>query len=290
MLSFGLQTKVLGNAFRPLTNVYLKAAGVGNNATVYFPSTAQQITGAGLWIAVENLVLALEADGLITSGVAFYPLLGISGTTSMYNLFNPLNTNAAHRIVWAGGMTHDRLGVTGNGTNGYGNLNINNETHLNGNSTYGFKNRVRNTVIGETVLGVQDYRGGAPRPSMYISPNQNSVDGFRTRNIQDDGVIGFHVDVTNNAAIMTTVINETDATLYRNSTSIQTATEPRLYTDRDIYLFAINFTHGGSPVSNPTSYSTYNLSCAFFYNTDLTLAKITALNTAINNFDTALGR
>jgi hypothetical protein len=52
---------------------------------------------------------------------ALYPFVGGSAATHKFNLVNPLDTNAAFRLVFSGGWTHSANGVKPNGTNAFAN-------------------------------------------------------------------------------------------------------------------------------------------------------------------------
>jgi hypothetical protein len=69
--------------------------------------------------AINNLVIGLKADSLWTKMKAVYPFVGGTSTTMKYNLVNPLDTDAAYRLLFSGGWTHSSTGATPNGTNGY---------------------------------------------------------------------------------------------------------------------------------------------------------------------------
>jgi hypothetical protein len=69
--------------------------------------------------AINTLVVSLKANGLWTKIKAIYPFVGGTATSHKYNLKNPLDTDAAFRLVFSGGITHSANGVQGNGLNGY---------------------------------------------------------------------------------------------------------------------------------------------------------------------------
>jgi hypothetical protein len=71
--------------------------------------------------AINNLVIGLKADSLWTKMKAIYPFVGGTSTTHKYNLVNPLDTDAAFRLVFNGGWTHSSTGALPNGTNGWAN-------------------------------------------------------------------------------------------------------------------------------------------------------------------------
>lgn len=91
--------------------------------------TATAITDATIVYAINILVLALKSNNLWTKFYALYPFVGGSATTHKYNLKNPLDTNAAFRLSFSGGWTHSANGALPNGTTGYA------QTFLNENTT-----------------------------------------------------------------------------------------------------------------------------------------------------------
>lgn len=78
--------------------------------------------------AVNNLVIGLKADSLWTKMKAVYPMVGETSSTMKYNLVNPLDTDAAFRLVFNGGWTFGSTGATPNGTNGYADTKLNDNT------------------------------------------------------------------------------------------------------------------------------------------------------------------
>lgn len=88
------------------------------DANTFF--TAAGITDPTQKSAVTSMVIALKAAGLWTISKAIYPFVGNAAASTKYNLKDPRDLDAAYRIVWAGGVTHDSNGVTFNGTTGVG--------------------------------------------------------------------------------------------------------------------------------------------------------------------------
>ncbi len=79
---------------------------------------ATGITDATIKAAVCTLVTSLKAASLWSKFIAIYPLVGGTATTNKYNLKDPRDLNAAYRLSYSGGLTHNSNGITGNGTNG----------------------------------------------------------------------------------------------------------------------------------------------------------------------------
>ena len=83
--------------------------------------TAAGITDATITTAINTLVIQLKAIGVWTKLKAIYPFVGGTASTHKFNLKNPVDTNAAFRLVFSGGWTHSANGALPNGTNAYAN-------------------------------------------------------------------------------------------------------------------------------------------------------------------------
>lgn len=79
--------------------------------------------------AIDALVKDLKNCGAWDKLRAIYPFIGGTSTTHKYNLKDPQDTDAAFRGVFAGTVTHDANGVTGNGTTGYMDTKFNQSTN-----------------------------------------------------------------------------------------------------------------------------------------------------------------
>lgn len=71
--------------------------------------------------AVEYLYTSLVNESFYQKFQVFYPMVGGTALTTMYNFKDPRDADDAYRITWAGGLTFSSTGVTPNGTTGYGN-------------------------------------------------------------------------------------------------------------------------------------------------------------------------
>jgi hypothetical protein len=83
--------------------------------------TAAAITDATQRYSINNLVTGLKLNSLWTKMQAIYPFVGGTSTTHKWNLKDPRNLDAAFRLTFNGGITHNSNGITPNGTNGYSN-------------------------------------------------------------------------------------------------------------------------------------------------------------------------
>ena len=81
--------------------------------------TAAAITDTTQQTAINTLVEGLKTDGLWSKMKAVYPFVGGTASSHKYNLVNPVDSDAAFRLVFNGGWTHSAQGALPNGTNGY---------------------------------------------------------------------------------------------------------------------------------------------------------------------------
>ena len=92
--------------------------------------SAAGITDPTIESAVNTLVVDLKGYSIWTKMQAIYPFVGGTATTHKWNLINPLDTNAAFRLVFNGGWIHSINGALPNGTNGYANTFLNASSNL----------------------------------------------------------------------------------------------------------------------------------------------------------------
>jgi hypothetical protein len=162
--------------------------------------TAAAITDPTITSAIDTLVVQLKADGIWTKMKALYPFVGGTASTHKWNLKNPLDTDAAFRLVFNGGWTHSATGATPNGTNAFANTFLNTSTQLTLNShSFGVYSRTNNTttnlVYGVTVtdltsiltnnLGAGNFvSGGLSNLFTYTAnPSTSLIMASRTSNI-----------------------------------------------------------------------------------------------------------
>ena len=102
-----------------IINPYIFGVSSAYDADAQAFITATGITDLTQKNAINQLVLDLKAYSIWTKFKAIYPMIGGTATTHKYNLKNPLDTDAAFRLVFSGGWTHSVTGALPNGTNGY---------------------------------------------------------------------------------------------------------------------------------------------------------------------------
>lgn len=176
---------------------FMDAAQIPNDGTTYFAATPYEITGAEYHRAMVNLVSAFKDLGIFSPNwhgynssvhqklFCYYPMIGGTATSTKFNLCNPLDTNAAHRINWFGGMTFDGGGAIPNGTNAYG------LTYFYGGTTDGNLDFNKDYTIGfydndaNTTTGYEYFLGRLQGNMNVVMANNLSIGKLYNQDIAD---------------------------------------------------------------------------------------------------------
>ena len=236
--------------------------------------TSASITDSTQQAAVNYLVTDLKANSLWSKMKAVYPMVGGSATSHSYNLKNP----SQFQITWNGGLTHDSNGVTGNGTNGYGNLNLNPRTHLSTQFSFGTYCRVNNGNPNQFDIGSTDQDGynNYISISQFGSLNYNHfvpANGISVSNTTTNAFFHVGLDTSNN------LFSFKNTTLLQSKTPASIGTAP----SKNTYLFGYN--NNGTAMlfsARPSS--------LFFISENITQAENTAIYNIIQNYQTILSR
>jgi hypothetical protein len=269
------------------TNVAGTASATSNALTIIDADaqaflTAAVITNATQVNAVNQLTVDLKNASIWTKMKAVYPFVGGTATTHKFNLKNPLDTDAAYRLVFNGGWTHSSTGALPNGTNGYADTKFNIST--------GFTSANKGSVGGY-------WRTALPNANYYFGVN-DPVGGnnsrFWMRNVG--------VPNKDHYAGGTTLLRDTTATDYSGfSAMCRRSTTDMFAIKRDgTYItLATSVTIGFSNTTLPFAannssgvYSSFsNAEIALGYiSDDLTQSEMTNLRTSVITFQTTLGR
>jgi hypothetical protein len=258
-----------------IINPYVFGAAYDPDAQAFF--TASGLTGATNLNAVNQLVLDLKAASIWTKMKAIYPMVGGTATTHKFNLKNPLDTNAAFRLVFNGGWTHSTNGALPNGTNGYANTFLTPSTNLTLNSTHLSYYSRTNVNLTQVEIGCFDNTGAYT----IIEARTANISYFLTNTSNIAGVAD-----TNSAAFY--IGNRTASFVtngFRNNVKIFNAlTAATFRPSNNIYIGAAN---------NASSIAQYftTKECAFASIGDgLTDADASNFYTAVQAFNTTLGR
>ena len=250
----------------------LAGGALGFDAAAENFFTRSNITNATQKTATNQLVLDLKAASLWSLVTVLYPFVGGSAASHAENLIS-----SSFPITWAGGLTHNSGGVTGNGTTGYGNTGIAPTafgTNSNiGLTTYPCRTDVPDDTV-EIVIGVSET--GAANTRLAV----NWVNTFRNAMIAN--VAANTVTVT--AGTWTLTISGTAAKTYYNGAEIATGTGTgEIAGTQPIYILALN------QAGVVTFFSRQRMAMAALHS-GLDATQAANLRTAVQTFQTTLGR
>jgi hypothetical protein len=244
--------------------------------------TATGITNVTQKSAICKLVSALKTNNLWIKMKAIYPFVGGTATTHKYNLKNPLDTDAAHRIVFNGGWTHSSTGILANGVNAYANTNVpmnalsQNDAHI---SIYSRTNSVITTID----LGVQFTTiSFSSFIAARISGNFNSrlnTSGFTDGLTANADSRGQYISWRTDGSKITTRKNNNVANAF-NQTSTSAGANVLPY-------FIGNLNFNGTPLGGYYSNREYAFASL---GPALTSAETLIFHTIVQDFETLLGR
>lgn len=252
----------------------------------YDPDAEAFITATGISgtdaNAINQLVLDLKAASIWTKVWAMYPFVGGTATTHKYNLMDPADTNAAYRLSFIGGWTHNSNGITGNGTNTYADTFINTTTLTPTTVSAGVYNR---TGQGNQIQDYGTADGGSSTNDSWTMltsrSNGNSLsDNWRPVQRAEGAGVGA-------AFYQMSRTSTTSHKMYRNTTTLSTyaGTVSPTYTTPNMTIGAQQRPGG----LFPDGYSNKNYGLVYFGD-GLTDGEITSMYNAVQTYQTTLGR
>jgi hypothetical protein len=254
---------------------YLNRIGISKGSYIYYPSTPQQITGYEIWVATSNLFIYLKANNIYSKLIAIYLYVGGTASAHKFNAINPLDTDAAFRLVFSGGNTHSATGWKPNGTNGFANTYLRLAIDLLQNDVH-FSAYIRDSSRG--ILGGND---SSSRFSM--SPDLDGTIGYHNAN-NAGGDSGISARSTLIKLWSISRLTSVQYKVYNNASIFSTINKPSALPNLDyIYIGARNIGGSASFFSNSEQATT-------IFSSGLTDAEIEVLNTGIHNFNKALHR
>jgi len=286
-------------AFAPNKSVnYLwqqvNTSGVDSDALAFL--TATSITDSTIVNAINTLVTDLKGYGIWTKMNAIWPFVGGTATTHKFNLKDPQDTNAAFRLVFNGGWVHSATGAKPNGTNAWADtFLIPNTVMPSGGDHLAYYSRTNSakdidyvigaentTIIGSpTVLGLVAKRNaslGANGRGFYATsnPSLTYINALQDNSSRDTRGLFLGIG----SALNTYYILNNN--ILASNSSLQTRVS-RLVESLPIGAFKVNGNIGA------TAYT--DKECAFAsVGSDLSLAEAANLYTAVQAFQTTLGR
>lgn len=118
-----------------MVQILIKMPGVQFfNNYIFDPDALLYLNNAGITDPVirsgwNTYVKGLKSKGLWSLITAIYPFMGGSASTHKFNAKDPQDTNAAFRLIFNGGITHNANGVAFDGTSGYADAIFTPSTH-----------------------------------------------------------------------------------------------------------------------------------------------------------------
>lgn len=231
--------------------------------------------------AINSLVLGLKNNSLWTKCIAVYPMVGGTATTHKFNLKNPADTNAAFRLSFLGGWTHNSNGATGNGTSAWANTFINALSNLT-------QTNMHVSYYSRTASAAGTYPNELGLNGTYVSANTmalrvNNRTSPATNSYFAAGNDAFGAVVSNtlNGFFMGIRPSSADRRLLRNGS--QTAINT---TANSNSMSSLNISINGTATAN---YSANN--CAFVSIGDgMTNAEAAIFYNIVQTYQTTLGR
>jgi hypothetical protein len=228
--------------------------------------------------AIEGLVSDLKTYGLWAKLTAIYPFVGGIAFSHKFNLKDPQDTDAAYRLVFFGGWTHDANGITGNGTNTYANTKLNPASHLILNSTHMSIYCRTNNSGNYLEMGVYD---GFYFNTLYA--NESNLFSIRLNSDSVSQTVS-NTNSQGNFIASRTTANDIFSKINNNAVNNFTKlTQGR--PNGEVYIGNFNFT--GAPFGGYYSNRNYAFST---FGDGLSAIEASDLYIAIQNFNTILGR
>ena len=251
--------------------------------------SAASITNDTQVTAIDTLVTALKTAGIWTKMKAIYPFVGGTAESHKFNLKDPRDADAAFRLVFAGGWTHTSTGALPNGTNAWANTYFIDYYNITNNDTQ---------------------PSNFPHASIYSRTNSPSINQYGGIGVDNshDGYGNFQINVKRadglsyGAARGTRYTTPTTMSDSRGLFLINRQSYSLLKYSRNDSLISQNtnnLQHGASRISFYLGAINNWGSTAYFDNKEhslvtlgysLTDAESTAFYTAVQAFQTALGR
>lgn len=280
-------------------NITLKAVDIFYNKSVVSNTITQSTTSSltdadatayttassnsAYQYAINDLFKVLKDNSLYTKLQAFYPFLGTTAAQHKWNAKNPLDTDAAFRLIFSGGGTHSDLGYQGNGTNSYANSKFIPSANQNVNSNgVTISIGTNNAVIPSDAWDIGAYINNS-QTTLLTSKNQNST--FAVLAGFNSTTYASRTGINNAKGIVTGSKTASNIhKLIKNGSVLATSSGGGSLPNVPLYIGALNFQNTG--VGN---FSSQRFQLVLFHE-GLSDVEVTKLHTIIDIFENALGR
>jgi hypothetical protein len=245
--------------------------------------SAAGITDPTQVAAVDALVVSLKADGLWSKMKAVYPFVGGTAAKHKWNLKDPRDLDAAYRLTFSGSWTHSATGAKPDGSTAYANSHLNAAAILDpASGSMGFYSRTNQAGPGNTYdMGCDT---GDATPLIVIARYNNdtaylnygdATNAFAPNTPMFDGRGLFAVNRLSSVESLTRG--------FKNGASIMSANVAVSLPSREIYVGCNNKNGSAAYFSTKEQALTYIAE-------GMTAAEHAALYTAVQSFQTTLGR
>lgn len=106
--------------------------------------------------AINKHVVLLKLANVYDRAVLIHPFRGSSASACKWNLVNPVDSDAAHRVDWSGGWSYGITGAIPNGINAYADPHFNPSTDITAYKATVFRYSQSNFVSGSALEGCYD--------------------------------------------------------------------------------------------------------------------------------------
>lgn len=268
-------------AARPQEEPIIPINPYDDDAVLYF--AAIEATGATLSDttkdATNEAIVALKDAGLWLKAYALYFIIGGTAAAHKFNAKNPLDTNAAYRLTFAGGWVHSSTGATPNGTNAFADTFF--VPSLNAAvSSITLAYYSRSSATGSYIeMGASGSAISSGQGQLFIAPNISGT-GFNAVNATGNAPFA---GTPTNAMYIASRTDAVNFRIHRNATLLATNNQPNTASNKNIYIGARN--------NNGTTDAFSARQCAFSaILSGLTTPEANTFYAIVETFQTALGR
>jgi hypothetical protein len=253
--------------------------------------TAAAITDPTIITAINNLVIGLKNNALWTKMIAVYPFVGGTASAHKFNLKNPLDIDAAFRLVFTGGWTHSSTGAKPNGINAFANTHLTPSLHLNFASA-GYYSRTSTPELSVTdangiAIGVRSDNNATVNNSFNLrikSNPSNNNDFFYSRTGSSTNTSSRAVN-SSGIGFFVGTLNASTSNLYRNGVSMSPAYLSLARSTPNLHVFIGALNNKGVAAE-----FTLKESAFAFISDSLDATEVSNLNIVVQAFQTALSR
>lgn len=257
----------------------LELIRIDADATAFI--SASGITDETQKTAINTLTLALKDGDVWDSLLAIYPFVGGSASTHKWNLKNPADTDAAFRLTFTGGWTHDSNGAKANGTNAWANTFFVPSTHLSSADSTHLSGLYNEEITEVNVNSIMMGSFNSFTSRMALVFNTGSLESGNL-----GAVIAAGTQTSRIGYVLSTKTSSTVTTVYKNGTEVATGNSGGTRPSGAIVLASIRLANGtvwtGGYDRNRFGFVTIG--------TALDSTKVTNLTNAVLQFNEDIGR